>query len=66
MAARRSGTVPDMRLRRRSKKQTLADAVGTYLKFKAISKAAKTARKSIKGYAAYKATKKVASRPRRR
>ena len=51
-----------MQLRRRSKKRRALDAVGTYLKFKAISKAAKGARKSLKGYAAYKTTKSVAKR----
>ena len=52
-----------MRLRRnRSKKHRLAQAAGTYLKFKAISKFAKSARKSVKGLAAYKATTGVAKR----
>ena len=51
-----------MQLRRRSKKRRLVDAVGAYLKLKAISKAAKGARKGVKGLAAYKATKSVAKR----
>ena len=52
-----------MKLRRRStKKRRLVDAVGTYLKFKAIEKAVKGARKGVKGLAAYKATKGVAKR----
>jgi hypothetical protein len=44
-----------MRLRRQSKKRRVADAVGAYLQFKAISKTAKAARKSLQGFAAYKA-----------
>jgi hypothetical protein len=51
-----------MRFRHRSKKRRAVDAIGAYLKFKAISKAAKGARKSIKGFAAYKATKGAAKR----
>ena len=51
-----------MRIRHRSKKRRALDAVGTYLKFKAISKAMKGARKSVKGFAAYKATKGVAKK----
>jgi hypothetical protein len=38
-----------MRLRRQSKKRRLVDAAGTYLKFKAISKAIKAARHGIAG-----------------
>jgi hypothetical protein len=49
-----------MRIRHRSKQRRALDAVASYLKFKAISKAAKGAGKSIKGLAAYKATKGVA------
>ena len=51
-----------MRIRHRSKKRRALDAVGTYLKFKAISKLAKGAGKSVKGFAAYKATKGVAKK----
>ena len=51
-----------MRIRHRSKKRRALDAVGTYLKFKAISKAFKGGRKAIKGYAAYKTTKGVAKK----
>jgi hypothetical protein len=51
-----------MRIRNRSKKRRAVDAIGTYLKFKAISKAAKGARKTIEGMAAYKATKGAAKR----
>jgi len=51
-----------MQLRRRTKKRRLVDAVGTYLKFKAISKSAKAARKGLKGLAAYKVTKSAAKR----
>ena len=48
-----------MRIRRQSKKSRAADALGTYLKFKAISKGVKVARKGIAGFAAYKAAKKA-------
>ena len=52
-----------MELRRtHSKKRRLTGAIGTYLKFKAISKFAKGARKGVKGLAAYKTTKSVAKR----
>jgi hypothetical protein len=51
-----------MRIRNRSKKRRAVDALGTYLKFKAISKATKGVRKTIKGMAAYKATKGAAKR----
>jgi len=51
-----------MRIRHRSKKRRALDAVGTYLKFKAISKAARGAGKAAKGFAAYKATKGVAKK----
>ena len=45
-----------MRLRRnRSKTSRLTSALATYLKFKAMTKAFKAARKSMKGLAAYKA-----------
>jgi hypothetical protein len=48
-----------MRIRNRSKKRRAMDAIGAYLKFKAISKAAKGAGKTIKGFAAYKAAKRA-------
>ena len=51
-----------MRIRHRSKKQRALDAVGAYLKFKAISKVAKGAGKSLKGLAAYKASKGAAKK----
>ena len=52
-----------MRLRRnRSKTSRLTSALATYLKFKAMTKAFKAARKSMKGLAAYKATKTVAKK----
>jgi hypothetical protein len=51
-----------MHIRHRSKKRRALDAVGTYLKFKAISKATKGMRKAVKGMAAYKATKGVAKK----
>jgi hypothetical protein len=51
-----------MRIRHRSKKRRAVDAVGTYLKFKAISKLAKGAGKTVKGMAAYKATKGAAKK----
>jgi hypothetical protein len=49
-------------MRRRSKKRRALGAVGTYLKFKAISKAAKGATKAVKGMAAYKATRGAAKK----
>jgi hypothetical protein len=49
-----------MRMRRRSKKSRALGAVGTYLKFKAISKAAKGVTKAVKGMAAYKVTRGAA------
>ena len=52
-----------MQLRRRTtKKRRLVDAVGTYLKVKAVRKGARAAGKGVKGLAAYKATKSVAKR----
>jgi len=52
-----------MRLRRnRSRMSRLTSALGTYLKFKAMTKAFKAARKTAKGMAAYKATKTVAKK----
>jgi hypothetical protein len=48
-----------MRFRNRSKKRRAVDAVGAYLKFEAIGKAAKGAGKTIKGFAAYKAAKRA-------
>jgi hypothetical protein len=50
-----------MRLRRKSKKRRIAEAAGTYLKFKAISKFAKGARKTLTGLAAYKTAKGAVS-----
>jgi hypothetical protein len=50
-----------MRIRRKSKKRRIAEAAGTYLKFKAISKFAKGARKTITGLAAYKTAKGAVS-----
>ena len=47
-------------MRRRSKKRRALGAVGTYLKFKAIRKAAKGVTKAVKGMAAYKATRGAA------
>jgi len=38
-----------MRLRRQSKKNRALDAIGTYLKFKAMAKAAKGVRKGVAG-----------------
>jgi hypothetical protein len=58
--SRRFGYAPDMRMRRRSKKRRALGAVGTYLKFKAIRKAAQGATKAVKGMAAYKATRGAA------
>jgi hypothetical protein len=51
-----------MRIRQRSKKRRAVDAVGAYLKFEAISKAARGAAKTVKGLAAFKATKSAAKR----
>lgn len=49
-----------MTLRRsKSKKARAADALGTYLKFKAAGKAAKGARKAAKGTAAYQVAKRT-------
>jgi hypothetical protein len=49
-----------MTLRRnRSKKARAADALGTYLKFKAAGKAAKGAKKAAKGTAAYQVAKRT-------
>jgi hypothetical protein len=49
-----------MTLRRsKSKKARAADAVGTYLKFKAAGKAAKGAKKAAKGTAAYQVAKRT-------
>ena len=48
-----------MRLRRRSTKSRLARAAGSYLKFKAASKAVKAVTKGVKGWAAYKAAKRA-------
>ena len=52
-----------MRLRRnRSRMSRITSALGTYLKFEAMTKALKAARKTAKGMAAYKATKTVAKK----
>jgi hypothetical protein len=45
--------------RNKSKKARAADALGTYLKFKAAGKAAKGAKKAAKGTAAYQAAKRT-------
>jgi hypothetical protein len=45
--------------RRKSRTAKAADALGTYLKFKAASKAAKGARKAAKGTAAYKVAQRT-------
>jgi hypothetical protein len=57
-----------MRLRRKSKKRRLADAIGTYLKFKAISKLVRRAPKVAKALpvvAGVGAAGAVAARKRR-
>jgi hypothetical protein len=51
-----------MRIRSRTKKRRAVDAIGAYLKFAAIRKAAHGAAKTVKGFAAYKATKSAAKR----
>lgn len=49
-----------MRLRRRkSRAQQAADAVGSYLKVKAVTKTAKGAKKAAKGTAAYQVAKRT-------
>ena len=54
------GYAAGMTLRRnKSKKARVADALGTYLKFKAAGKAAKGARKAAKGTAAYQVAKRT-------
>jgi hypothetical protein len=45
--------------RRKSRAAKVADAVGTYLKLKAVSKAAKGVRKAAKGTAAYQVAKRT-------
>jgi len=45
--------------RRKSRTAKVADVLGTYLKFKAASKAAKGARKAAKGTAAYQVAKRT-------
>jgi hypothetical protein len=45
--------------RRKSRKAQAADALGTYLKFKAAGKAAKGAKKAAKGTAAYQVAKRT-------
>jgi hypothetical protein len=44
--------------RRKSRKAQVADVLGTYLKLKAASKAAKGAKKAAKGTAAYQVAKR--------
>jgi hypothetical protein len=51
-----------MRIRHRSKRRRALDAVGAYLKFKAVSKVVKGAGKTVKSLAAYKATKGIAKK----
>jgi hypothetical protein len=45
--------------RKKSRKAQAADALGTYLKFKAAGKAAKGAKKAAKGTAAYQVAKRT-------
>jgi hypothetical protein len=45
--------------RRKSRTAKVADVLGTYVKFKAASKAAKGARKAAKGTAAYQVAKRT-------
>ena len=45
--------------RKKSRKSQAADLLGTYLKFKAASKAAKGAKKAAKGTAAYQVAKRT-------
>ena len=45
--------------RKKSRKSQAADALGTYLKFKAAGKAAKGAKKAAKGTAAYQVAKRT-------
>jgi hypothetical protein len=45
--------------RKKSRKAQAADALGTYLKFKAAGKAAKGAKKAAKGTAAYNVAKRT-------
>jgi hypothetical protein len=45
--------------RKKSRKAQAADALGTYLKFKAAGKAAKGARKAAKGTAVYQVAKRT-------
>jgi hypothetical protein len=49
-----------MRLKRRkSRAQQVADAVGSYVKLKAVAKTAKGAKKAAKGTAAYQVAKRT-------
>jgi hypothetical protein len=48
-----------MRIRHRSKKRRAVDAVGTYLKFKAMAKAAKAVRRMVARRSARKASMPV-------
>ena len=45
--------------RRKSRAQQVADAVGSYLKLKAVAKTAKGAKKAAKGTAAYQVAKRT-------
>ena len=45
--------------RKKSRKSQAADVLGSYLKFKAASKAAKGAKKAAKGTAAYQVAKRT-------
>ncbi len=45
--------------RRKSRTAKMADALGSFLKLKAVSKAAKGAKKAAKGTAAYQAAKRT-------
>jgi hypothetical protein len=45
--------------RKKSRRSQAADLLGTYLKFKAAGKAAKSARKAAKGAAAYHVAKRT-------
>ena len=60
MTARERGYAMPMKLRRRkSRKAQAADIVGSYLKLRAATKAAKGARKAAKGTAVYQVAKRT-------
>ena len=68
MARRSPGKPSYMRLRRKSKKRRAVEAIGTYVKFKAISKLVKRAPKPVKALpvvAGVGAAGAVAARKRR-